>query len=377
VTGRRAIARRVPREEDFPAQGHDVRVAARLGLWLGVAFGLCFVTGVLSHIAQHGPWWPTRPVHLYRVTQGIHVIAGIAAIPLLLAKLWTVYPKLYARPVVRSVPHALERAALFVLLAAAFFELATGVFNVARSYPWAFSFPSAHYAVAWVAIGAILVHVAAKLYLIREGLSQPVGAEWDPHGRGLSRRAVLGVGGLAAGAAVLATAGVTVPWLRRVSVLGWRSVDGPLGVPINRSATAAGVTRVGDDWRLTVQWPGGSTALSRAELAALPQHEARLPISCVEGWSAVASWGGVRMVDLLAKVDAPRGAVAVESLERAGIYRTSVLPPGHARDPLTLLALRINGVDLTLDHGYPCRIIAPTRPGVLQTKWVHRLAVRP
>jgi DMSO/TMAO reductase YedYZ molybdopterin-dependent catalytic subunit len=44
---------------------------------------------------------------------------------------------------------------------------------------------------------------------------------------------------------------------------------------------------------------------------------------------------------------------------------------------LTLLALRVNGEVLHPDHGFPCRIIAPSRPGVLQTKWVTRLEVLP
>ena len=50
-------------------------------------------------------------------------------------------------------------------------------------------------------------------------------------------------------------------------------------------------------------------------------------------------------------------------------------PGTHTADPLTLLALRLNGETLALDHGYPCRLIAPNRPGVLQTKWVPRLEV--
>ena len=54
-------------------------VTARVGLWLGVAVAVCFVTGLISHFIQHPqPWffWPTRPVWLYRVTQGLHVISG-------------------------------------------------------------------------------------------------------------------------------------------------------------------------------------------------------------------------------------------------------------------------------------------------------------
>ena len=68
---------------------HSERNAAWLGISLGVAFGICFLTGLLSHLIQHPPgWfvWPARPAGLYRVTQGLHVATGIAAIPLLLVK---------------------------------------------------------------------------------------------------------------------------------------------------------------------------------------------------------------------------------------------------------------------------------------------------
>ena len=40
-----------------------------------------------------------------------------------------------------------------------------------------------------------------------------------------------------------------------------------------------------------------------------------------------------------------------------------------------LLATHLNGERLNLDHGYPLRLIAPNRPGVLQTKWLHRMEV--
>lgn len=130
-------------------------------------------------------------------------------------------------------------------------------------------------------------------------------------------------------------------------------------------------------WRLTV---AGRVAreltLSLDDLRALPQRTARLPIACVEGWSADGTWRGVRLRDLLAMAGAPAGArVRIESLQRGGIYRTSQVAPPHRRDPLTLLALALNGEPLHLDHGYPCRLIAPNRPGVMQTKWVHRVVV--
>ena len=57
-------------------------VTARVGVALGVAVAVCFVTGLISHFIQHPQpwfWWPTRPVWLYRFTQGLHVATGIAA----------------------------------------------------------------------------------------------------------------------------------------------------------------------------------------------------------------------------------------------------------------------------------------------------------
>jgi DMSO/TMAO reductase YedYZ molybdopterin-dependent catalytic subunit len=42
-------------------------------------------------------------------------------------------------------------------------------------------------------------------------------------------------------------------------------------------------------------------------------------------------------------------------------------------DGRSLLALTVNGEDLSPDHGYPARVIVPAAPGVLNTKWVARL----
>ncbi len=154
----------------------------------------------------------------------------------------------------------------------------------------------------------------------------------------------------------------------------------PQGVPINRTANAAGIAAVVSEaaWRLTVTGPSGSTTLSYADLLALPHVVVDLPITCVEGWSAGATWGGVRVRDLVRLVGgSDESFVGVESAERSGSYRRTTLPTAYARHPDTLLALTINGQRLPRDHGFPARIIAPNRPGVLQTKWVRALTVSP
>lgn len=382
---------KIPAEDDFSTRLRSPEVAARVGLWLGICFGICFVTGLISHAAHEPSLWfglsfPSRPFWAYRVTQGLHVAAGTAAVPLLLVKLWTVFPKLFARfPSERRqlLVHVAERVSIAVLVAAAIFQLATGLANSAQWYPWNFSFRATHYAMAWVAIGALVVHIAVKLPVIRAALGVPVeGAhaeqteEVDEHA--LSRRGLLRTTWVAAGVAVLATAGSTIPLLRKVSVLGTRSGEGPGGIPINKTARAAGVTATATSaaYRLTITHGGTEMVLTQQDLVAMSEHTETLPIACVEGWSASGEWTGVRIRTLLDLVDAPEGsAVRVVSLQQSGPFKVIELPGNFADNPLTLLATGLSGQPLALDHGAPCRLIAPNRPGVLQTKWVTRLEV--
>ena len=194
----------------------------------------------------------------------------------------------------------------------------------------------------------------------------------------MSRRGLVRSALLASGVAVLATAGSTVPALRKISVFGVRSGDGPGGIPINKSAKAADVVALAlsDDYRLTVVHGDTELSLTREDLEQMRQRTHALPIACVEGWSASGEWTGVRLRDLLDRVSAPRGrTVQVESLQPRGHYRKTLLPSQFADDSLTLLALGLAGEKLSIDHGYPCRLIAPNRPGVLQTKWVTRVEV--
>ncbi|KZM70300.1 molybdopterin-dependent oxidoreductase [Nocardia terpenica] len=367
-------------------------VAARVGLVLGLAIAVCFLTGLISHWIQHPPagfYWPARPVWLYRFTQGTHVISGVIAIALLPVKLWSVFPRLFARPLLGNPLHMLERGSIAILMGAIIFELATGLLNTAQWYPWRFFFTTTHYAMAYVAIGAVAVHLAVKLPVIRAALSRPLSErepEQDgsrsrkepksPAARGISRRNLLGIAGGGAVVGGLAVAGQAVPFLRWVSVLAARTGDGPQGVPVNRAAVEAGVERAAKDpgYRLRVTVGGKAREFGIEELRRMTQTGADLPIACVEGWSAGVHWSGVRLRDLLGAVGEYRGgSVRFGSLEQGGLYRESVLPHPHVVDDATLVALRLNGEELSLDHGYPCRLIAPNRPGVLQTKWLSRI----
>ncbi|WP_433471780.1 molybdopterin-dependent oxidoreductase [Spirillospora sp. CA-142024] len=360
----------------FTSRLHDERVASWLGIALGASILVSFGTGLVSHFMQQpAGWmqWPSRPVNLYRVTQGVHVIGGLATVPLLLAKLWTVYPKLWQWPPVRSIVHGVERALVFVLVGAALFQFVTGVMNIGYWYAFRFYFTTAHYWTAYILFGALLIHVANEWSKARRTvMTRPQDA--------VGRRGFLLTVAAASGVVALTAVGEAFTPLARLAVLAPRRPgDGPQGVPVNKSAAATGVTSAARDpgWRLTVTGRvARPVTLSLADLRALPQHTARLPISCVEGWSVEANWRGVRLRDVLRMAGVAGDArVRVESLEPYGLYRTSLVDAPHWHDSLTLLALGLNGEPLDLDHGYPCRLIAPNRPGVMQTKWVHRLVV--
>jgi len=390
------------------------------GAALLVALPIVIVTGLLSYIAYapqlnqaipadvgwlHLPVfdWPTTPSWLYRLNQGLHVGLGLIIIPIVLAKLWSVIPRLFDWPPARSLAQLIERVSLLMLVGGILFELVTGVLNIQYDYIFGFSFYTAHYYGVWVFSAGFLVHVGIKLpkmvsslraRSLRETLRatradtvpEPpdadglVAAEPDP--ATISRRGALAlVGGGSALVAVL-TVGQTLGGpIRPLAFLlprGRDLGDGPNDFEINRTATAAALAAadVGAGWRLALAG-GAPRTLDRAALLAMPQHTAVLPIACVEGWSTSQSWTGVRLRDLatLAGVPTPQSA-HVQSLERTGAFNQASLQANQVLHPDSLLALRVNGVDLSIDHGFPARIIVPALPGVHNTKWVRSIEFR-
>ncbi len=380
-----------------------------LGVVLLGGITVLFVTGLLSYAAYDPNLspvndktpgkgvlgfylfpWPTGPRWLYRLTQGVHVTLGLALIPVLLAKLWSVVPLLFRLPPARSVARALERLSLLFLVGGALFEFVTGVLNIQLDYVFPGSFYPLHFYGAWVFFAAFVTHVALKAPAARRGLrrlreesSGLVAAE--PAEPTVSRRGALAFVGGGSLLLFATTVGQNFDGaLRRTALLaphgGAEPGSGPAGFQINKTARYAGI-RAADTsekaWRLVVVGRAGRTVrLSRADLLALPQHHAALPIACVEGWSTSDQWWrGVRLRDLAALVgdEAAPPDVLVESLQRRGAFRRAALRSHQVADPFSLLALAVNGADLTPDHGYPARVVVPAAPGVLNTKWVARL----
>ncbi|MFJ9669015.1 molybdopterin-dependent oxidoreductase [Streptomyces sp. NPDC101219] len=384
-----------------------------LGLVLLVGITVLFVTGLASYAAYNPDLspvndktpdkgllgfylfaWPTDPHWLYRLNQGVHVTLGIVLIPVLLAKLWSVVPRLFALPPARSLAHALERISLLLLVGGALFEFVTGVLNVQLEYVFSGSFYPLHFYGAWVFFAAFVVHVLLKLPaalrgvrgmreergMCEEGVTLVSPRPAEPT---VSRRGALWFVGGGSLLLFATTVGQNSDGLRRTALLaphgGGDPGSGPNGFQINKTAAYAGIDAAetgADVWRLVVTGRTGTVRLSRDDVLQLPLHSAALPIACVEGWSTSDQWWrGVRLRDLAALVgyDDDPPDVFVESLQRRGAFRRAALRSNQVADPRSLLALYVNGEELSADHGHPARVIVPAAPGVLNTKWVARL----
>jgi DMSO/TMAO reductase YedYZ molybdopterin-dependent catalytic subunit len=426
--------RRLPRPDELPGPFRrsfwrsPIRgpwLTSVLGLILLGGISVVFVTGLLSYAAYnpdlnrindttHGKGvlgfylfsWPTHPVWLYRVNQGVHVTLGLVLIPILLAKLWSVLPKLFEWPPVRNPAHALERLSLLLLVGGVVFEFVTGILNIQQYYKFPGSFYTLHFYGAWVFVAGLVVHTGLKSRTVIRSLrthglvrmlrddtahTQPEPPDSSglvspaPAGPTISRRGALALAGAGSLLLGILTVGQSLGGpLRRTALLaphGQDLGDGPNDFQINVTAAEAGIeaAKTGASWRLTLDRAGPAgpapIRLSRTDLLGMEQHTSHLPIACVEGWSTDnQAWTGVRLRDLARLAGASHPAsVLVDSLEVGGTFRHAALSAGQIMDPDSLLALRVNGTDLSSDHGYPARVIVPANPGVHNTKWVASL----
>ena len=399
------------------------------GLWLTSTLGsvllvtlpVVILTGLLSYIA-YGPqfgqaipgnvgWlklptfdWPTDPSWLYRLNQGLHVGLGLILIPIVLAKLWSVIPRLFTFPPARSIAQVLERVSLLMLVGGILFEIITGVLNIQYDYIFGFSFYTAHYYGAWVFIAGFVIHLVIKIPRMWTGLKsmsmrevlrtrradtrqEPYDADGlvaaEPGPVTISRRGALALVGGGALFMAAITAGQTLGgWTRHTALLlprGRSRGNGPNDFQVNRTAFAAGISPelTGDRWRLTLTGGPAPVVLDLAMLRAMSQHTAHLPIACVEGWSTTETWTGVPLGDLARLAGVPDPASAfVRSVERFGAFNRATLQANQVTHPDALLALRVNDAELSPDHGFPARIIVPALPGVHNTKWVGSIDFR-
>jgi DMSO/TMAO reductase YedYZ molybdopterin-dependent catalytic subunit len=382
-----------------------------LGTLLVPAITVIALTGFIDHWVHYGndsvgpagdipalfhfpASWPSWS---YAATQGTHVTLGMMVLPLVLAKLWSVMPKLFQRPVVRNLAGALERISLLGLVASVLVELATGVLMMEDWVPGNFDFTTVHYYGAWLFGTLFVLHACIKVPVMRRayrerGALKPLMqslsetkpeppddgglAPINPSAPTISRRGMLAMVGGASLTILGVQAGESIGGpFRRFALLAPRGRvfgTGPNDFPVTHTAAYAGITSgmTGVDWRLTVV--GARTiSFSRQQLLAMTQSTRTLTITCTDGWSTTQRWTGVKLAELARLVGAPEGAILRPVSLQPGL--PVALDRSLYSDERSLLALQVNGVDISVDHGYPARVIMPNVPGTLNTKWVSQL----
>jgi DMSO/TMAO reductase YedYZ molybdopterin-dependent catalytic subunit len=389
------------------------------GPWLTSVFGLILligipvelVTGLLSYAAYnprlsgfndpnpaHAAFgfylfsWVTAPSWFFRLIQGVHIMLGLALVPVVLAKLWSVLPELFSWPPLRSVAHLLERLSLLMLVGGVIFEMSTGVLEIEYSGIDHIGFYTGHFYGAWIFIAGFAVHVALRMGRMVRALrsrsftgelrtnlaaTEPEPPDADglvalsPDPPTISRRGVLALIGGTSLIVFLLTAGETIGgFMRRLAILSthYRTTEGPNGFPVNNTATqkAIDTAKTGASWRLELIG-ARRVLLSRDDLLSMPQITVVLPIACTDGWSTVQRWSGVPLIDLALRAGTDVAAVAgVHSMDGEAV----ALSWAQVKASQSLLALKVNGADLSLDHGFPARIMVPAAPGDHQIKWV-------
>lgn len=147
-------------------------------------------------------------------------------------------------------------------------------------------------------------------------------------------------------------------------------------------------------WRLRVQGyaPAGGAARTQeftlAQLMALPRTEMTTEFKCVEGWSTIVSWAGVRLSDLLQQYplatrsgqpiadpnQPPADVARYVGLQTPDKAYYVGLEMASALHPQTLLCYEMNGQPLSLAHGAPLRLVTPLKYGIKQIKRISTIA---
>ncbi len=135
------------------------------------------------------------------------------------------------------------------------------------------------------------------------------------------------------------------------------------------------------DWRLSVRGlVEQPLVLSLADLRALPKQEQITKHNCIQGWSAVAEWGGARMstiLEICRPLPQARYVVfhAFPQEEYAPLAYYEVLTLDEVRDPQTILAYEMNGNPLPIPHGAPCRLRIEIKTGYKMVKYLRAIEV--
>jgi hypothetical protein len=367
-------------------------ITMQLGTALLIMLGIMFFSGGLFYLYVFnydvGPY--------FTITRALHFYTGLASIPFLIAKYGSTglrfagyylrLPRFRRRgppTLLARITSPLLAADFFVLYFSGLYMLFHYYYRVTNIPPLDFKPVQLHLWAAIIAVPLIAMHLSLHLVevmrTLRERQSElPVETLSSQRQRGaITRRAFVGTvlaGGI--GMAVgfqntkLGNAEVSGLFIGRIPK---EERGGPGDFPVETLFRKADVDP--KTWRLVIDGAGSrEVSLTYEDVLKLPAHTEKIRLSCVSGWSAVPTWTGPRVRDVLAMAGSLMNvkSVAVHSVADYGwTWHVDPLMGDRA-----LLATHVNGASLSANHGFPVRLIVPGYPGQNMIKQIDRLTLR-
>jgi hypothetical protein len=360
----------------------------QIGLALTLLLSLMFLSAGLFYLYHFnydiGPY--------FTATRAIHFYAGLASIPFLIAKYGSTglrfagYYLRVPRFVKRGPPRLLPRILspllaldFFVLYFSGLYMLFHYYYTVANIPPGDFRPVQVHLWASIIAVPLLAAHLGSHLVETIRGLRREMHQPALPatSGTAYTRRAFLA--SVFAGALGLSFGFQNTPLQNRevgglfIGRIPKEERGGPGDFPVEVLFGKESIDR--STWRL--QLAGAvreETSLSYAQIAALPAVTKNIRLSCVSGWSAVPTWTGPRVRDVLSLAGFDVAAESVNFHSVSGYGFTWHINPLLGDD--ALLATHVNGAELSENHGFPVRLIVPGYPGQNMVKQLDRITVR-
>lgn len=123
-----------------------------------------------------------------------------------------------------------------------------------------------------------------------------------------------------------------------------------------------------DAWKLNIEGlTPAAISLTLDDLRQFPRRTMITELRCIEGWSTIVQWSGVRLADVMERFPPPEMPryVAMETPDRGYYVGLDIESALH---PQTLLAFEMNGAPLALLHGAPLRLAIPVKYGIKSIK---------
>jgi hypothetical protein len=369
-------------------------VTMQLGLALSVLLGLMFISGGLFYLYVFnydiGPY--------FTVTRFLHFYVGIASVPFLVAKYGSTlvrfagyylrlprFKQAGAPKLIPRIVSPLLALDFFVLYFSGAYMLFHYYYTLTNIPPLQFLPVQLHLWASILAVPLLSIHLGSHFVEMVRGLTQERRelrqqdrTAPEPARRVLTRRAFVGT--VFAGGLGLALTFQNTPALNAtvhglfIGRIPKADRSGPGDFPVE---TLFGERQVDSGaWRLRITGATGrEVSLSYQQLLALPAVTKQIRISCVSGWSAVPTWSGPRVRDVLALAQPAETARGVDFHSVTNYGWT--WPRERLLGDDAILATHVNGAPLSNDHGFPVRLIVPGYPGENMVKQIERITVMP